>query len=125
MGDTLSSVFVKPKGIAEMLSATNKLLFIKQGTTYYKVNIDDITYIESDNVYIRIHLVDNKFLVRNTIDQYLEILGSRQFFKVHRSYAINVYHIQYIDLNHVSINNVLVPISKTYRGELLNNLRLG
>jgi len=103
----------------------NNLLFIKQGTLFYKVKLDDILYIESDNVYIHIYLTDKKFLVRSTIDQYLKILNSKQFFKVHRSFAININHVQFIDINHLAINSIAIPIGKSYKNELLSSLRLG
>jgi two-component system, LytTR family, response regulator LytT len=103
----------------------SKDLFIKQGSGYYKVRIDDILYIESDNIYIYIYTAIKKYMVRNTINQYLDILNSAQFFKVHRSFAININHVQAIEVNHVMINNQHIPIGKTFRNDLLSNLRLG
>src|ERR1700722_12935449 len=82
----------------ELKSSPNYLasdfLFIKQGAIYHKVRVDDITFLESDNVYIHVNTGDKKFLVRNTIEQYLEILNLKQFVRVHRSYAININHVQ-------------------------------
>lgn len=100
-------------------------LFIKQGTAYHKVRIGDITYLESDNVYINVHVVNNKYLVRNTLDQYLKILNSNQFVRVHRSYVVNINYIDAIEANHVIVNKVCVPTRKTYKNELLKSLRLG
>jgi two-component system, LytTR family, response regulator LytT len=100
-------------------------LFIKQGAIYHKVRVDDITFLESDNVYIHVNTMDKKFLVRNTIEQYLEILNLKQFVRIHRSYAVNINHVQLIDTHHVTINNNPIPMGKTYRQELLSSLRLG
>jgi len=111
------------KGVPNYIAS--EFLFIKQGAIYHKVRVDDITFLESDNVYIHVNTGDKKFLVRNTIEQYLEILNLKQFVRVHRSYAININHVQLIDMHHVVINNSPIPMGKTYRQELLNSLRLG
>ncbi len=103
----------------------DEFLFIKQGTAYHKVRIGDITYLESDNVYINVHVANNKYLVRSTLDQYLEILNSNQFVRVHRSYVVNINYIDAIDANHLIVNKVCVPTRKTYKNELLKSLRLG
>lgn len=106
-------------------SVTKDLLFIKQGPVYYKIKMDDILYLESDNIYIHVHTPEKKYMVRNTINQYLDILNAPQFFRVHRSFAININHVQAIEMNHIIINNLPIPIGKTFRNDLLNNLRLG
>lgn len=100
-------------------------MFIKQGQAFVKVKIDEITFLESDNVYIHVHTLQGKFLVRSTIQQYLDLIGSRQFFRVHRSFAINAAHIHSITSDGVVIQGATIPLGKSYRDELLANLRLG
>jgi len=107
------------------LRVADGFLFIKQGTAYHRVRIADITYLESDNVYINVYIGNNKYLVRNTLDQYLQILNSDQFIRVHRSYVVNINYIDTIDANHIMINKVSIPTRKTYKDELLKILRLG
>lgn len=100
-------------------------IFIKQGNVYHKVKIDDITHLQSDNVYIYVHTVNNKFLVRNKIDEYLNLLRSPHFVRVHRSFVININHIQLIEANHVVINKQSILMGKAYKNNLLNILRIG
>lgn len=114
--------YYQPAGTRQL---AQDLLFIKQGATYYKVRLDEILYLESDNIYIHVHTAGKKYLVRNTISQYLDILNAPQFFRIHRSFAINLHHVQAIEVNHIIINNQPIPIGKTFRNELLNSLRLG
>lgn len=110
---------------AEKVKIANPPLFIKQGTIYHKVKIEDILYLESENIYIHVHTVNKKFLVRSNLSQYVELLDSQDFFRVHRSFVININHVQTIEPNHIFINNKTIPIGKTYREDLLNSLRLG
>jgi DNA-binding LytR/AlgR family response regulator len=100
-------------------------LFIKQGQYFHKVPLNDILYLESENVYVFVHTVNNKLLVRSTIQHYLDLIGSPQFFRVHRSYAVNIQHVNTINSEIIIIGGREIPIGKAYRDELLSYLRLG
>jgi DNA-binding LytR/AlgR family response regulator len=103
----------------------NDCLFIKQTHNYVKVRVDDIIYLESDRVYVVLHTVVGNYLVRNTLQNYLELVGSRNFVRVHRSYAINVLHLSSINTEGVCVSGQTVPIGKAYREELLSVIKLG
>lgn len=99
-------------------------IFIKQGQYFHKVKLEDILYLESDNVYIYVHTVDNKYIVRTTLQNYLTLLNSPQFFRVHRSYAVNINHISNINTESLMINGKKISLGKSYRDELLASLRI-
>ena len=103
----------------------NDSIFIKQGQQFHKVKVDDILYLESDNVYLNVHTLNNKMLVRSNLQDYLDLIGSNHFFRVHRSYAVNIHHIQGINSEFLVINKVELPISKSYRDQLFSFLKLG
>jgi two-component system, LytTR family, response regulator len=100
-------------------------IFIKQGQFFHKVKIDDIIYLESDNNYLNVHTRYNKMLVRSTVNDYLDLIGLKHFFRVHRSYAVNIHHIQSINSEYLLINEKQIPIGKAYRDQLLGYLKLG
>lgn len=100
-------------------------VFIKQGQNFHKVRIGDIMYLESDNVYVHVHAAGAKFLVRSTIQHYLGLLGGETFFRVHRSFAVNINHVQTISSESLIVSGREIPLGRTYRDELLNVLRLG
>lgn len=100
-------------------------IFIKHGQVFQKVKINDILYIESDNNYLHIHTNNNKLLVRSSLQDYLDFIDSKQFLKVHRSYAVNVDHIHAVNVEYLVINNVQIPLSKAYRDSLLGSLKMG
>lgn len=102
----------------------NDSVFIKQGQYLHKVLLDDILYLESDNVYVNVHTHNNKMVVRSTIHDYLDLIASKQFFRVHRSYAVNLKHIKTINSESLFVNNIEVPIGKAYRDELLGLLKI-
>ncbi len=100
-------------------------LFIKQGHLFHKVKVADIMYLESDNVYVYVYTTTNKLLVRSKLQDYLELIDSKQFFRVHRSFAVNIEHIETINSESLFIQSREIPVGKVYRDELLNGLRLG
>jgi len=100
-------------------------LFIKQGQSFHKVGVEDILYLESDNVYVYVYTQQNKFLVRSKLQDYIDLIGLKHFFRVHRSFAVNINHIETINSEGVVIQGKEIPVGKTYRDELLTLLRLG
>lgn len=100
-------------------------LFIKQGQQFRKILVCDILYLESENVYVCIHTTKGKMLARGTLSHYLDLLVSNSFFRIHRSFAVNAEHIQAISTEYITIGDSKLPVSKVYREELLERLRLG
>lgn len=100
-------------------------LFIKQGAYFHKVKIEDILYLESENIYLNVHTLHSKMLVRSNLQDYIDLIASSFFFRIHRSYAVNITHIQAINTEGLIINNRELPIGKSYRNELLSFLKLG
>jgi len=100
-------------------------LFIKQGHLFHKVKVEDIMYLESDNVYVYVYTVQNKLLVRSKLQDYIDLIASKHFFRVHRSFAVNINHIETINSESLFIQGREIPVGKVYRDELLSGLRLG
>ena len=100
-------------------------LFIKQSSNFVRVRIDDITFLESDRVYLTVYTTTGKYLVRNTLQHYIDIIASRHFIRVHRSYVVNTQHLNAICPDGLMVNGHTVPIGKVYKDELLELLKLG
>ena len=59
------------------------------------ISVNDIFYCHAVNNYTEFHLDGNrKILSSYTLGYYTELLQSHNFFKVHRSYLINLHHIK-------------------------------
>ncbi len=99
--------------------ASNALLkdsiFVKKQHLYYRIQFDDIQFIKADNVYLEVNTKDKKFLVRSPLKDYLEKLPKKKFFRAHKSYIVNVDHIDAINSKDILINNTLIPISKDFK----------
>ena len=66
-------------------------------------------------MYLEVHTVDKKFLVRSPLKDYLQKLPKNKFYRAHKSYIVNVDHIDAINSKDIMINNTLIPISKDFK----------
>lgn len=90
-------------------------IFVKKQHLYYRIQFEDIQFIKADNVYLEVNTVDKKFLVRSPLKDYLNKLPQNKFYRAHKSYIVNVDHINAINSKDVMINNKLIPISKDFK----------
>lgn len=90
-------------------------IFVKKQHLYYRIQFGDIQFIKADNVYLEVNTVDKKFLVRSPLKDYLEKLPQKKFYRAHKSYIVNVDHIDAINSKDIMINNTLIPISKDFK----------
>lgn len=90
-------------------------IFIKSDTRFFKVNIDDIKYIEGMRDYVAVHTPKQRILTLMSMTKILEKLPSNRFRRVHKSYIIGVNHISLVQHNRVYIGETEIPISNSYK----------
>lgn len=109
---------------AENLMIKNAL-FIKQNKQFLRLDFKDIMYLESDHVYLDIQMVNgHKHTVRGSMDEYLQKLGPG-FVRSHRSFIVNLDHLQGLDHAHVTVNGQELPLGKKQREEIIARLNKG
>ncbi|WP_343486515.1 response regulator [Allomuricauda sp. d1] len=97
-------------------------IFVKKQHLYYRIQFDDIQFIKADNVYLEVNTVDKKFLVRSPLKDYLEKLPKNKFYRAHKSYIVNVDHIDAINSRDIMINETLIPISKDFKEFIISSM---
>lgn len=97
-------------------------IFVKKQHLYYRIQFGDIQFIKADNVYLEVNTVDRKFLVRSPLKDYLEKLPKNKFYRAHKSYIVNVDHIDAINSKDIVINNNLIPISKDFKEFIISSM---
>ncbi|MCF8359555.1 MAG: LytTR family transcriptional regulator DNA-binding domain-containing protein [Prolixibacteraceae bacterium] len=103
-------------------STNSEYLMVKQNRSFVKVHFDEITYINSQHVYVEINTKKGKkYLIRSTMNDYLNLLPSR-FMKVHRSYIVNTHCIEKVTPGGVVLKGMEIPVSREYRKYLINYL---
>lgn len=85
---------------------------IKKGR-YEKLLLNDIYYIDVYRHEIYIHLQQSTILVRSTMDTLAGCLMDQGFVRIHRSYLVNIHHVDRIDRNDIVLKNgAVLPVSR-------------
>jgi len=95
-------------------------IFVKSGHRTLKINLSDILFLESQSDYVAIHSKEKKILTLENMSFFEKNLPKDQFIRVHRSYIISIPKIDFIERNRITINDTLIPISKTYQDHFWN-----
>jgi len=96
--------------------------FVKDGSTRKRINFTDILYIQAQGDYLSIHLVDSRLMILHTLSDFLALLPSDNFVRIHRSTILNLAKVDYVDKDHCVIQGVDLSIGKTFRTKLLKSL---
>ncbi|SOE23759.1 DNA-binding response regulator, LytR/AlgR family [Spirosomataceae bacterium TFI 002] len=99
-------------------------LFIKDKYRYTKLPLGDILWLKAEGNYVEIHLTERKELIRTSLGQFLERLSLPNFFRTHKSYAVNLDYLKSVEPTEVFILDTSIPISKTYSDELMKRLEV-
>lgn len=98
-------------------------IFIKNGDRIEKIIIDKILYILSDRNYVKIVFNDKEILIRASLKEWIDKLSDNpNFMQVHRSFVINIKHIDTIKYNSILMYTHEIPISPKYKEDLYKKL---
>lgn len=106
----------------------NKTIFVKADGKLVKVNIDELTVIEGVKDYVKLWVDKTPLLVHSTMKNMEEQLQQYpDMVRVHKSYIVNIAHVNVVEGNILRFTNHEVVIGNTYRDkvfELLNRNKI-
>lgn len=97
-------------------------MFVRSERIMVKINFSDIIYIESFSDYIKIHIQNKTIITRENISAVEAKLPKNQFIRIHRSYIISLKNITSFTNEQVTILEKSIPISRSYKKEVLSIL---
>lgn len=86
-----------------------------RGTSQY-LDVKDILYVKSDNVYVEIFTEGHRYIQRKFLGQISEELPS-QFVRVHRSYLVNMDRVSELNKTFILIGGQKIPVSRKFKLE--------
>jgi len=105
-------------------SVPDEFILVKSGIKNYKINTNDILYIESLKDYIKINTVGDKNITsKYKIGDIQEELNGDHFLRIHRSFIINTTKITAFTMNEIEVNNIEIPIGASYKEDVLLYLK--
>lgn len=103
-------------------SKKQSVLYVKQGDAYQRIVWEDILYIEGMQNYVKIHFQGETKIILQTITSLEGMLSKDDFFRVHKSYLVNINHIDSIEGGRIYIGKHELPISRHRKNDLLNTV---
>lgn len=89
--------------------------FVKSERKYFKVNYEDVLFIEGLKDYVILQLPEQRIITRMNMKGISELLPQEMFLRVNKSYIVNTRHIDSFDNNDIFIGNHEVAIGNSYR----------
>lgn len=99
-----------------------KGIYIKIDSLLVHFNLSDIVYVEAFGDYVKIHTPDKVYTAYATMKNVESRLPNNEFMRIHRSFIVRLDQIQNIDSTTLQIMNHILPISGTYRADLLKQI---
>ncbi|MDX1543848.1 MAG: LytTR family DNA-binding domain-containing protein [Christiangramia sp.] len=99
-------------------------IFVRYKDKMVKIYLADIKFIEADRNYCRVFTKDRQYLLVTTLKEITNKLPDKGFIRIHRSYIVNLVHIDEIGGNHLVISGRSLPVSKAMRNELFRHLQV-
>jgi DNA-binding LytR/AlgR family response regulator len=116
----------KPLAQNSTTTALANAMVIRDAGVFHKILYSDILYIESQDNYVVMRLLNNKkYITRASMNELNEQLPNDSFFRIHRQYIVSLSHIESITISDVIVAGVKIPVSKSNRVELLKIWNLG
>lgn len=100
-------------------------IFVKSDYRIVKVLLDDIFFIEGMRDYWCLVTRKGKILTSLTYSELEGLLPEKSFVRTHRSFIVNLSHIESIERHRIKIQGNLIPISDSFRENFYNHLKTG
>ncbi|MEE9372405.1 MAG: response regulator [Saprospiraceae bacterium] len=94
-------------------------VFIKSKDSLDRVMYDSILYVEAEGAYTKIVTKERDFIICQTLGKTEERLWVSHISKVHRSFLVNLKQVTQITDGYLIGSNFKVPMSKTYKEDIL------
>ncbi len=101
-------------------------IFVRQADKMVKLFLTDVLFAEAERSYCKIHTSDKEYLLSLPLGTLEEKLPKKNFMRVHRSFVVNISKIDALtdQQDFLIFGKKNVPVSRSFRDDLLSRLRL-
>lgn len=97
-------------------------IFLKENKRNIKVFLKEIVYLESLKDYTKVITSEKTVITKQSISSFEEMLDGWQFIRVHKSFIVNIEHIDSYNQAEIEIGTTIIPIGRTYKDEVILKL---
>jgi DNA-binding LytR/AlgR family response regulator len=99
-------------------------LFVRDKRHYVKVLLKDIYLVEALSDYVNIYAKDKRFTVHATMKSMEKKLPEVDFVRIHNSYIVRIDKITEISKDSITVHDRELPVSHTYKKQMMERLKL-
>lgn len=114
--------FEKPFNVERLYSGLEKAMeyidesyidfFLWTNNEHKKVLVDDVIYVERGNRQVTLVTKQGNYTTRESFDEWCNILQNTFFYKVHKSFIVNLHYVTGYKYSEIFIqNNIRIPIA--------------
>jgi DNA-binding LytR/AlgR family response regulator len=96
--------------------------FVKTDNRLEKILFDEILFAEAMENYVAIYTNDKKIITHSTLKAVHEKIPSHQFIQPHKSYLVNINHINSVEGNMLHVSKYEVPVSKYQKEDVMEKI---
>ena len=100
----------------------NDYLMVKADYKLYKVNFDDLLFIEGQHEYVTFHTKTKRITALYSLKNLEDTLPKDRFVRTHKSFIVSIKNIEDIDKVNVTVAGNKIPIGASYRDALIERL---
>jgi len=104
-------------------AAPGKSVLIKSGTKFYRTRWGDIRYVKGAGNYVAFVTKNREILSLMTMQNAADLLPGTIFVRIHKSYIVNIQHLDVVEEEQVRIGEDRIPIGDAYRDGFLRAIR--
>lgn len=109
-------------GLQKQPPTLDPFLFVRQKDSFKKIQWADILFVEGMQNYAKLKFKDQELIIHQTLVSLEEILPSDHFFRIHKSYLVNISKIDVVSGGRIFIGDHELPISRHRREDLLKEV---
>ena len=97
----------------------DEYIIIRADRKYYKINYDDLVFIEGQKAYVTFHSEGKKNITAlASLKELEEKLPENRFIRVHKSYIVSIKKIDSLEGNLVEIAGEKIPVGKSFKQKI-------
>lgn len=103
-----------------------EFLFVQVGNHIKKIDFSDIWWLESEGKFTALKSANSRVLSNISIRDLAKRLEPKGFIRTHKSFVINLKHIDYIDkaASVVFMKGEEIPIGRNFKATLFNSINI-
>lgn len=100
----------------------NDFIFVRSDRKMIRIDLSEISYIESLSDYLKIHTNHNSIVIRESISNIEKELPDSKFIRTHRSFIVSLAALDSYTNEYLEVSGKAIPISRSYKSSVLEKL---